>query len=148
MLFTLSGSYFVIISSKHCSSSITCFSKAILLKNMIWLIEKGITFSLDDFGDGRSNLNYLSAMPVSVVKFDQSVTDRFFKEEKSHRITTDVVRMLHNLNLKIVAEGVETKEQALFLRSIGCESVQGYYFAKPMNRERLLRFYEEKNSAT
>lgn len=117
-------------------------TKAILLKNMKWLIEKGVSFSLDDFGNGRSNLNYLSDMPVSIVKFDQTVTEQFFKKEKVHRITTDVVRMLHNLNLKIVAEGVETKDHLDAMTILGVDYIQGYYFSRPIPTDDFLKFLE------
>lgn len=116
--------------------------KTILLRNMKQMIEKGITFSLDDFGSGRSNLNYLAEMPIAIVKFDQSVTQSFLKHEKTHRITTDVVRMLHNLNLKVVAEGVETKAQLDAMQILGIDYIQGYYFSKPLPVSEFLKFLE------
>lgn len=117
-------------------------TKTILLRNMKQLVEKGITFSLDDFGNGHSNLNYLTDMPIAIVKFDKSVTQTFLKREKVHRITTDVVRMLHNLNLKIVAEGVETKEHLDAMQILGIDYIQGYYFSKPLPVNDFLKFLE------
>lgn len=117
-------------------------TKTILLKNMKYLIDKGMTFSLDDFGNGHSNLNYLSDMPVAIVKFDKTITQTFLEQEKVHRITSSVVKMLHNLNLKVVAEGVETKEHLDAMQILGIDYIQGYYFSKPLTCNDFLKFLE------
>lgn len=96
------------------------------------LIKEGFTVEIDDFGSGYSSLNTLKDVPAQVLKLDM----RFFKgQENSERggnIIESVVRMAKWLGMSVIAEGVEQKEQADYLLSIGCNYIQGYYYAKPM----------------
>ena len=75
------------------------------------LINYGFTFSLDDFGKGESNLMYIVEMPVSIVKLDYDMLKAFFRSPKAKTVVQAVVNMAHNMNLKMVAEGIETEEE-------------------------------------
>ena len=120
-------------------------AKQILLKNMYKLISNGIRFSLDDFGTGRSNLDYFVEMPVDIIKFDFSFTQGYFTSEKAKYVIESMVELMHRMNLAIVAEGVETREQLDTMCGLGVEYIQGYYFSKPIPRDRFLKFLEERN---
>lgn len=121
-------------------------TKNILLKNMRQLIEFGVQFSLDDFGAGRSNLNYLDEMPVAIVKFDYDVTQAYCLRERAKKITYHAVQMIRDLNLQIVAEGVETKEQLDAMENLEVDYIQGYYFSKPLPCEQFVEFVAGKSA--
>ncbi|WP_281869895.1 EAL domain-containing protein [Brevibacillus parabrevis] len=92
----------------------------------------GIQISIDDFGTGYSSLSCLQLLPINSLKIDQSFM-RNMSDSSSHLpIVTAIAAMAHSLKLSLVAEGVETKEQLSFLRSLGCLTVQGYFFSKPV----------------
>lgn len=95
--------------------------------------ERGVHTSIDDFGTGYSSLNLLTDLDVDVVKLDKSYSIRLNNnEEKTKILIHNIVNMVHELGFKVIAEGVETEEQADFLRDIGCSTVQGYLFDKPL----------------
>lgn len=99
----------------------------------------GFSILMDDFGSGYSSLNVLKDIAVDILKIDMKFLSDTDKQGRSENILASVVRMAKWLDMPVVAEGVERREQVEFLRSIGCEYVQGYYFAKPMPVEQ----YEE-----
>lgn len=103
-------------------------------KIMNELHECGFTLLMDDFGSGYSSLNVLKDIIVDVLKLDMKfmVSSDSENKKRSESIVKNVIRMAKDLNLSVIAEGVEEKEQVEFLNSVGCEYVQGYYFAKPM----------------
>jgi diguanylate cyclase (GGDEF)-like protein len=92
----------------------------------------GIRFALDDFGTGYSSLSYLSQLPIDILKIDQSFVAHIHDITKSAAIVAAVTNLAHVLGLKVTAEGVETQMQHDALRLIGCESAQGYFYARPM----------------
>lgn len=94
---------------------------------------------MDDFGSGYSSLSILLETPFDVIKIDKKFMDNMMVSEKGKLILAQVVSMADKLGLGLLAEGVETKEQVEVLQSIGCDTVQGYYYAKPMPAE---EFYE------
>lgn len=96
---------------------------------------QGFSVLMDDFGSGYSSLNVLKDIVVDILKIDMKFLSETEIEGRGENILASVVRMAKWLNTPVVAEGVEKREQVLFLRSIGCEFVQGYYFAKPMSVE-------------
>ena len=96
------------------------------------LQKKGFSILMDDFGSGYSSLNVLKDIAVDVLKIDMKFLDSSGDDGRSENILASVVRMAKWLNMPVVAEGAERKEQVSFLRSIGCEYVQGFYFARPM----------------
>lgn len=100
--------------------------------NMGKLIGHGVSFSLDDFGDGHSNLNYITDMPFENIKLDLKLVKRYFQSDKAKLILKSVVKMIHDMDLKVVAEGVETKEELEAMTGIGVDYIQGYYFSKPL----------------
>lgn len=103
-----------------------------LLKIMHKLHEIGFKLSLDDFGSGYSSLNMLKDMPVDVVKIDKEFFSDTMNTSKGRAVISTVVDLAKNLDMDVISEGVETREQVEFLTEIHCAMVQGYYFAKPM----------------
>lgn len=99
----------------------------------------GFTLLMDDFGSGYSSLNVLLETPFDVIKLDKKFMDNMMASDKGKLILEHTVSMSQELGLGLLAEGVETKEQMKLLDKIGCDHVQGYYFAKPMPQE---EFYE------
>ena len=120
-------------------------AKNILLENMRILIEYGVIFSLDDFGNGQSNLNYIVDMPVHIVKFDRDMTQAYFISDRAKSVMSAVNKMIHDMDLKVVSEGVETKEQLETLEAIGIDYIQGFYFSKPLPQDEFLAFIRERN---
>jgi diguanylate cyclase (GGDEF)-like protein len=98
----------------------------------------GVTLALDDFGTGYSSLNYLQHFPIDVVKIDQSFVANLGIDAASHAIVASVVELAHMLGMRVVAEGVEHARQHDRLASLGCDSCQGYYFARPMPADDLV----------
>jgi EAL domain-containing protein (putative c-di-GMP-specific phosphodiesterase class I) len=92
----------------------------------------GITISLDDFGTGYSSLSYLKRFPIDFLKIDKAFIDDYNSDSGAIFVDT-IVKMGQTLNMKIIAEGVELKEQLDYLKTIGCDQYQGYYFSKPLN---------------
>ena len=106
--------------------------KEVLLNTIHKLKEYGFKISMDDFGAGYSSLNSLKELPLDVVKLDAG----FFRDEdesgRGKVIVEDTIALAKKLDMRIVAEGIETREQVDFLASMNCDLIQGYYFAKPM----------------
>lgn len=118
-------------------------AKRILLDNMKNLMNYGVNFSLDDFGTGESNLNYIVDMPVSIVKFDKGMTDAYFRNGRASYVMDAAIRMIQGMHLKIVSEGVETEKQFEVMKDLGINYIQGYYFSKPLPELEFLQFIEE-----
>ena len=126
------------------TESASMAAKKTLLENMRRLMEYGVFFSLDDFGTGQSNLNYIVDMPVNIVKFDREMSQAFFRDEKAKYVLNAAMQMIHGMKLKIVSEGIETEEQYLAMEELEIDYIQGYYFSKPLPEEEFLRFMQEK----
>lgn len=99
----------------------------------------GFSISLDDFGTGYSSLNYLKIIPLDVVKIDKSFIDDIGIDNRNECIIEKIIELSHALNLKVVAEGVENKEQVEYLERVQCDILQGYYFSKPLEYNELLQ---------
>jgi len=102
--------------------------------------QQGISISLDDFGTGYSSLSYLKDFPIDHLKIDKAFVDDFNNPQGAIFLET-IVKMGQTLGMDIIAEGVETREQARYLKSIGCDIYQGYYCSKPLNVEKFEEFY-------
>ncbi len=111
------------------------------------LRERGVELSLDDFGTGYSSLSYLHRLPVSYLKIDRSFIGRMTRGDENREIINTIIRLAHNLKMRVVAEGIETDEQLQMLRSLGCEYGQGFLFSKPMDaaKARLLLEGSQEN---
>lgn len=114
-------------------------SKAFQLK------EEGFTLLMDDFGSGYSSLNILLETPFDVIKLDKKFMENMMVSAKGRMILEQVVSMANRLGLGLLAEGVETKEQVELLQNIGCDQVQGYYYAKPMAAEDFFNLLKKQN---
>lgn len=108
------------------------------LKNM------GIQISMDDFGIGYSSLNYLRLLPLNALKIDRSFVMNLTASRSNAAIIEAIIALAHSLNLRVIAEGVETEHQLNFLRSRGCDEYQGFLLSKPQPAEELSRFLTKK----
>ncbi len=98
----------------------------------------GVKITIDDFGTGYTSISYLKQFPVSIIKIDQSFIKELPDSQDDASITTAVIALAHSLNIKVVAEGVETPQQLQFLRDHDCDMVQGYYFSQPLAEANIL----------
>ena len=96
------------------------------------LRDLGIHIAIDDFGTGFSSLSYLSKFPVDTLKIDRSFVIEMTDSPQGLALVSTIISLAHALQLKVVAEGVETEEQARLLRLLNCEEMQGYLFSKPV----------------
>ena len=103
------------------------------MDNLIRFRVKGYALAIDDFGTGHSTLSQLQDMPFNQLKVDKSFVDGIGQNVQSEAIVASTIDLAHRLGMNVVAEGVENVEQIDFLRAHGCDQLQGYYFAKPMN---------------
>lgn len=110
--------------------------------------EFGLTVSVDDFGTGYSSLSYLKKLPIDYLKIDRSFVQDIATDDNDKAIVKAVIGMAHNLNLKVIAEGVETTEQLKFLIDNHCNSVQGYLFSRPIQLDSFMELLDEKTITT
>lgn len=99
--------------------------------------QMGIQLSLDDFGTGYSALSYLKNLPIDTLKIDRIFIEHISHNAQDQVIVASLINLSHSLNLIVIAEGVETKEQVEFLRSLGCDRIQGYFFYKALPAEEI-----------
>lgn len=107
------------------------------------LRDYGIKVSLDDFGTGFSSLSYLKGMPIDTLKVDKSFVDTVLTDESTRIITESIIQMVKRLGYETIAEGVEEEEQYEYLKTIGCDIIQGYYLGKPMASEKIKELLRE-----
>jgi EAL domain-containing protein (putative c-di-GMP-specific phosphodiesterase class I) len=105
--------------------------------------DSGMGISIDDFGTGYSSLSYLHFFPIDTLKIDQSFIRQMFREDASMELVKSIIGLGKNMNLTVVAEGVEDIEEARILQALGCDYAQGYYFAKPMPEEDVINLIRE-----
>jgi diguanylate cyclase (GGDEF)-like protein len=104
------------------------------------LAESGISMSIDDYGTGFSSLSYLKQLPVNGLKIDKSFVMHMDQNKNDEIIVKSTIDLGHNLGLKVVAEGIESNSVEAMLRNMGCDSMQGYYLAKPMAKSDFIRW--------
>ncbi len=101
----------------------------------------GFIVSMDDFGTGYSSFHMLRQIEIDVLKIDKKFSDQVLEDERGKIILESIIQMAKRLHIRTVAEGIETKEQVEYLRQIGCDWIQGYYFAKPMTIQQFEEIY-------
>jgi diguanylate cyclase (GGDEF)-like protein len=116
-------------------------NKHILIQTVIQLREYGFLVSMDDFGAGYSSLNSLKYLPLDVVKLDGELFRMTNEVDRGLTVIRNTITMAKDLHMQVVAECIETKEQVEFLCTVGCDMIQGYYFAKPMPVEQFEQRY-------
>ncbi len=110
------------------------------------LNQQGMSFALDDYGSGFSNVNYILELPFHFVKLDKSIVWDYFKHGFGKIALESTIAMMKSLNIELIAEGVETKEQADALAELGVNYLQGYYFSRPIPSEEFITFISDRNS--
>ena len=103
-----------------------------VISNLNLLHQNGIDISIDDFGTGYSSLTYLKRLPLSELKIDKSFIDGLGEDQDDEAISLAILSLAHALDLRSVAEGVETEKQYAWLAKHGCQAVQGYYLSRPL----------------
>jgi diguanylate cyclase (GGDEF)-like protein/PAS domain S-box-containing protein len=117
-------------------------NSAAAMENFRHLAELGVTSAMDDFGTGYSSLAYIKRFPLNFLKIDGTFVDGLPEDNDNRLLTETIVLMGHQLGINIIAEGVETKAQLDYLRSIHVEYAQGFYMAEPMNNEAFKRYLD------
>lgn len=131
------------VDSKMISIEITETSliepKKQTLENIKKIKKAGIDVFLDDFGTGYSSLLNLRDFPVDYIKIDRSFIKNILDSDIDRKITAGLITLAHNLNMKVIAEGVEYKNQAMLLKDMGCSFAQGYYYSKPVIVDEIIK---------
>lgn len=111
----------------------------LIIQKIDQLKDLGIHISIDDFGTGYSSINYLKSFPISKLKIDQSFVSGLPKSTEDIAIVRAIIAMAHGLGIEVIAEGVESIEQVAMLSEYDCDLFQGYYYAKPMPFDEMLK---------
>ncbi|MBR3215378.1 MAG: EAL domain-containing protein, partial [Exiguobacterium sp.] len=108
----------------------------------------GVHLSIDDFGTGYSSLSYLKLFPINTLKIDQHFTKNIESDEKDAALVKTIIRMAHELDLNVIAEGVETENQVAFLKAESCNQAQGYFYNRPLPAEEIEVFFQQYKKAS
>lgn len=111
------------------------------------LNDLGVQLSLDNFGTGYGSLSYLSALRLNSIKIDHSLIRNIVATPHARALAAAIIDMGHALDLQVIAAGVETPEQAALLRKLGCDTAQGFHFAKPMSNEQFTALLHQPTPA-
>ncbi|MGN1110240.1 MAG: EAL domain-containing protein, partial [Oscillospiraceae bacterium] len=115
------------------------FSQRVMMDNLRKLSQAGVEFSLDDYGTGYSNINRVLSLPLKIVKLDKS----FVNEQNNTKMwifIQNTVKMLKEMNIEVLVEGVETVEMLEVFKKLKCDFIQGYYFSKPVCKDDFVKF--------
>jgi len=96
------------------------------------LVKAGISVALDDFGNGFSSLGYIKTLPIDTIKIDRTFVRDIINSPDDAIIVESTIILAHNLGMHVIAEGIETRDQLMHLKTAGCDEVQGYYFSRPI----------------
>ncbi|MDF2941662.1 MAG: hypothetical protein K0S01_520 [Herbinix sp.] len=106
----------------------------------------GVKFSLDDFGTGYSSMNYLKRLPVSNLKIDKSFLDTVMEDRSDQKIIQTIITLARNLDLNVIAEGVENFDQEVFLKEANCDKAQGFLYSKPIPKDLAVLFLRKQDA--
>ena len=115
----------------------------ILLKNMQDLSDAGFELSLDDYGSGYSNMNYMLNLPFKMIKIDKFIVWAAFSDKRAEKALEATIKMIKSIGMTVLAEGVETPEQAEWLTASGCDYLQGFYFSRPIPKKDFLEIMKK-----
>ena len=134
------------VDLKHINFEITETAAAdypeVLKQNMLKFDEAGIELSLDDYGSGYANMNYMLSLPFKMIKIDKGIVWAAFSSARVMMALRATITMIKSLGMTVLAEGVETEEQKTWLEENGCDFLQGYYFSRPIPQEEYIQFLE------
>ena len=119
---------------------------SVMYENMKKLRDYGISFSMDDLGTGYSNLSRIATLPMDIFKLDKSIIQQAFEEEHAYMVMRGMMDIIGKLGKEVVCEGVETETQARQLIKLGCDHIQGFFYARPMPKEQFLDFLLNNNN--
>jgi len=123
-------------------------TESVLIESLSTSVEKlrqllvlGVGISIDDFGKGYSSLAYLRNLPISTLKIDKVFIDDIIENDQV--MVGDIIELGHNMGLKIIAEGIETKGQLTYLKQMSCDTIQGFYYSKPLPANEVADFIQK-----
>lgn len=122
------------------------YDQNVMAENLKQLSAAGISFSLDDYGTGYSNMSRIAALPLKIVKLDKSFVNS--QTDKMWTILQNTVRMIKDLNMEIVVEGIETADMVKKFSDLKCDFIQGFYYSKPIPEQEFVKFISDKNSVS
>ena len=120
------------------------YDQSVMTENLTQLSNAGLTFSLDDYGTGYSNMYRIAALPLKIVKLDKTFVNN--QNSKMWTILQNTVNMIKDLNMEIVVEGIETKEMVQKFSDLKCDFIQGYFFSKPVPQHEFVEFIDRWNN--
>ena len=116
------------------------------IEKLLELKQLGIGLSIDDFGTGYSSMNYLHKLPIDTIKIDKSFIENIATKDDTTVLVNGIISLSKALNLTTVAEGVEEEFQQEYLRDLGCDTIQGYLFSKPLKFDGFLNLIDNKQN--
>ena len=122
------------------------YDQNVMTENLSELSAAGISFSLDDYGTGYSNMYRIAALPLKIVKLDKTFVNN--QNDKMWTILQNTVRMIKDLNMEIVVEGIEPADMVKKFSDLKCDFIQGFYYSKPIPEQEFVKFISDKNSVS